>query len=147
MDELVEKPPRSETTLSFFFMRDPLFLGASLLYGINRYALKARIGGVFPFLRNHWNDCFLIPCALPVLLWLFYKAGLRRHKKAPTWGEILEWTVLWSLVFEWILPCFFHWGTADWVDSLCYAGGAVVAGWMWNKSTPHAAFHSPSSQR
>ena len=141
MDELT--PP--DAAPIFGYLRDPLFLGASLLYGINRFFLKPRLGAHFPFLRNHWNDCFLIPTALPILLWLFRKARLRKHDAPPTWGEIAEWTLLWSLVFEGVFPRFFHWGTSDWRDALCYGAGAIVAGLLWNKSTPRATSLSHNS--
>ncbi len=135
MDELT----RSKAIPVFGYLKDPLFLGASLLYGINRFLLKPRFGPQFPFLRNHWNDCFLIPTALPVLLWLLRKSRLRGHDAPPTWSEIAQWTLLWSLLFEGVFPRFLHWGTADWRDALCYAAGACAAGLLWNKPFSRAA--------
>lgn len=140
MAELIPAPVPSP----FLYLRDPLFLGASCLFGINRYYLRGHFGGQFPFLRQHWNDCYLIPAALPVLLWIFRKTNLRGHDAPPTWPEILEWTLLWSLVFEWFFPAFFHLGTADWQDVLCYASGAAIAGWFWNTPRSSAASHSPA---
>lgn len=128
MDELTQ--PKAPPAFRYF--GDPVFLGASFLFGINRFFLRPLFGGYFSLLRNHWNDCFLIPAALPVLVWMFRKTNLRKHDAPPTWSEIIEWTLLWSLTFEWFFPRFFHWGTADWRDALCYATGALVAGLLWN---------------
>lgn len=142
MDELTRTKPAPV----FGYLRDPLFLAASFLYGINRLFLKPRFGVQLPFLRHHWNDCFLIPTALPVLLWLFRKSRLRSHDAPPSWGEITQWTLLWSLVFEGFFPHFLHWGTADWRDALCYALGALFAGLLWNKPFSRAASHRGTSR-
>jgi hypothetical protein len=138
------KSPRAPA--SFRYLRDPVFWSASLFFAINRFLLKPRLGGHWPFLRNHFNDCFLIPAALPALLWIFRKTKLRLHDSPPTWAEILEWTVLWSLAFEWAFPRFLRLGTADWRDAICYAVGAVFAGCWWNK-TPAREASSPGLSR
>ena len=143
MDELTP----AQTRPLFRYLRDPLFLSASLLYGLNRFWLKPRWGTQIPFLRNHWNDCLLLPTALPMLLWFFRKTGLRPQDAPPAWREVAGWTLLWSLLFEGIFPRFLHWGTADWRDVLCYAAGALCAGLYWNKSSASAAFHRAASRR
>jgi hypothetical protein len=143
MDELSVR----RTATPFRYLRDPLFLGASLLYGLNRLFLKPRFGHLLPFLHNHWNDCLLVPTALPVLLWIFRKTSLRKRDAPPTWREITEWTLLWSILFEGVFPRFFHLGTADWRDALCYAAGAAAAGALWNTSRSSASFHRNDSRQ
>jgi hypothetical protein len=88
----------------------------------------------------------LIPAALPVLLWIFRKLRLRLHDSPPTWTEIAEWTVLWSLAFEWAFPRFLHLGTADWRDAVCYAAGAFLAGCWWHKTSARGASSSRPSR-
>ena len=119
----------------FRYVLDPLFLLASGLYVLNRVLFKPNWGGAFPFLRNHLDDCLLISAALPVLLWVFRKLGLRNHDFPPTRGEVLQWTVLWAATFEWAFPRFLGKGTADWRDALCYAAGAALACWLWEKAS------------
>ncbi len=122
----------STSSMRFRYLRDPLFLGASLIYGLNRFVLKTQFGSSLPFLRNHLDDCLLIPAALPPLLWVFRKTGLRSHDAPPTLGELVQWTLLWSVAFEWAFPRFFHKGVADWWDVASYALGAFLAGILWN---------------
>ena len=138
MDELNSRP----TQATFLYLRDPLFWSASLLFALNRFLLKPRLGSHWPFLRNHFNDCFLIPAALPVLLWIFRKLKLRAHDAPPAWREVLEWTIIWSLAFEWAFPRFLHLGTSDWRDAFCYLTGAVFAGFWWNKTAASEASSS-----
>jgi hypothetical protein len=117
----------------FRYLADPLFLGAVMLYALNRWWWKPRFGDALPFLHDHFNDCLLIPVALPPLLWIFRKCRLRAHDEMPTVPEVLEWTVVWSVVFEWIFPRFFRLGTADWGDVLSYMAGAVLSAGFWFK--------------
>ena len=59
----------------FGYWRDRLFLVAVAAYGINRWGLKPRLPS--PFLHGHFNDLLLIPAALPVVLWVQRRLGLR----------------------------------------------------------------------
>jgi len=122
----------------FRYLLDPLFLSATGLYIANRFILKPVWGNSFPFLRNHLDDCLLIPAALPPLLWVFRSLHLRLHDTPPTAPEVLQWTAFWSVVFEWLFPRYFHKGVADGWDALSYALGALVSWFVWNRSTrPH----------
>ena len=121
----------AEQSRRFRYLADPLFLGAVILYALNRWWLKPRFGAASPFLHDHFNDCLLIPVALPPLLWIFRKLRLRTHDGMPTLSEVLEWTLVWSLLFEWVFPRFFHLGTADLGDVLSYAAGAVLSAGFW----------------
>src|SRR5689334_818224 len=86
----------------FGYLRDVLFLGASVSYALNRWWLKPRVAS--PFLHGHFNDLLLIPAALPVVLWLQRISGLREHDGTPTWPEMLLHLFVWSLVCEWVGP-------------------------------------------
>lgn len=57
------------------YARDPLCWISGLLYGDNRWVLPAEWKGAF--LRHQFNDCLFIPAALPLMLWLERRLGLR----------------------------------------------------------------------
>ena len=52
----------------FRYLGDPLFLTGCAAYAGNRWLIKPVIA--WPFLQGHFNDLWLIPCALPPVLWL-----------------------------------------------------------------------------
>jgi hypothetical protein len=112
----------------FRYCGDTLFLAASALYAINRWLVKPHTSS--PFLRGHFNDLLLIPCALPPLLWLHRTLGMRTHDAPPTAGEIATHVVIWSLVCEVIGPAFLP-RTGDIWDVCAYAAGACMAAAWW----------------
>jgi hypothetical protein len=122
-------------TRGFRYCRDPLFLGACGLYALNRFLLKPAIA--VPFVRGQLNDLLLIPCALPPLLLLHRKLGLRRDDAMPTLAEIVLHTVVWIVVCELIGPAVWR-GTADWLDAAAYVTGAIVSGCLWCGGTSKA---------
>lgn len=118
-------------TRRFRYCVDPIFIVATAAYLANRLCLAPHFGGVVPFLTRHFGDTLLIPCALPLLLWLQRAGGLRTHDCPPTVREILGAFVVWAILFEWIFPCCLGRGVADRLDVLAYAAGALVAGLGW----------------
>jgi hypothetical protein len=113
----------------FGYWRDPLFLLCCALYVLNRWFLKPHLHS--GFLHGQFNDLLLIPCALPLVLWLQRKLGLRRHDLSPSIGEIVGHLLIWSVLFEAIGPRVLH-VTGDPLDVLAYfVGGASAALW-WN---------------
>jgi hypothetical protein len=81
------------------------------------------------FLRGHFNDILLMPCALPPVLWLQRRLGLRRNDEFPRLAEIAFHFVVWSVLFEVAGPRLMH-VTGDVFDVVAYAVGAVIcAGW------------------
>lgn len=85
-----------------------------------------------PFIRGQFNDLLLIPAALPVVLWLQRKTGLRTEDSAPSWSEIALHLCVWSVICEYIGPVWLHRGTSDFWDVVAYGVGAVAAGVWWN---------------
>ena len=128
----------------FHYFRDALFLTSCLAYGINRFFIKPQ--ALPGFMMFHFNDLWLIPCALPPVLWLHRRLGLRSQDVPPQPGEIAVHLVFWSLLFEWIIPTITH-TSGDSADVVAYAVGAVIAGLWWNRSRWFAAssvrLHSP----
>lgn len=133
----------------FGYCRDPAFLVSGLLYLLNRFCIASRWGEAAPFFTSHFADVLLLPCALPVLLWLQRVARLRTHDFQPTHGEIGGTLVLWMLLFEFVFPRLFGRGVGDPLDLLAYASGALLAkfAWAWQHRGAPTTHHSRSLQR
>jgi hypothetical protein len=110
-------------------MRDPLCVAACVLYLLNRFWLRAHVGG--PFLQGQFNDLLLIPAALPLVLWVQRRVGVRHDDARPRWAEIALHLVVWSFAAEWVMPHFSTHATGDWRDVAAYSAGAAVAGCWW----------------
>jgi len=116
----------------FGYWRDPLFLMSVGIYVINREWIKPNLHHYSPLFHGHLNDCLFVPAALPLYL-LFYRwIGLRPDDDAPRFWEMTLHVLVWSIFFKWFGPSILHQGTADWLDVGCYAGGGLVAWWIWN---------------
>ena len=116
----------------FGFLRDPLCLMAATAYALNRWLLQPF--SVSPFLHEHFDDLLLMPAALPVVLWLQRRLGLREHDLAPSWSEMIFHLAVWSVICEFVGPRWLHHGTADIWDVAAYAVGGVAACLWWNRS-------------
>ena len=114
----------------FGYLRDPLCVVACVLYVVNRGWLRGHLGGAF--LRGHFNDLLLIPAALPLVLWLQRRLGVRPDDRSPRWGEIALHVAVWSFAAEWLMPHLTARATGDWRDVVAYSVGAVVAGCWWH---------------
>lgn len=116
----------------FGYCRDPLFIVGCVCYATNRWLIKPYVhSGLLHF---YFNDFWLIPCALPPILWLHRCLGLRAHDDVPRVLEVAEHLVFWSLLFEWIGPRFIRHTTGDPADVLAYTVGATIAClWWWRE--------------
>ncbi len=114
----------------FRYARDSLFLIGCFAYALNRWVLKPRVAS--EFLHSHFNDLWLIPCALPLVLWIQRRLSLRTNDAPPTWSEIWFHVVIWSILFEGIGPYLAH-VTGDPLDVLAYIVGGLAAGLWWNR--------------
>jgi hypothetical protein len=115
----------------FGYLRDRLFLVACSLYAGNRWLIKPHTHNAF--LRHHFNDLLLIPCALPPLLLIQRQLKLRLNDNAPTWSEITLYLAVWSILFEAIGPHIMPWTTGDWRDVIAYTAGGILAGLWWRR--------------
>lgn len=123
-------PPREDGVYRFW--RDPVCLGSWALYVLNRFWLVPAFALHWPLLRDHLGDSLLIPAALPPLLWVRSRAGLRPYRGFPSWREIVFWTALSSVFFEFLGPRLLHRSVGDWGDVVAYWVGATVAGLWWH---------------
>jgi hypothetical protein len=119
----------------FRYCADPLALAATAAYVLNRAWLAPRWGQDVPFLTAHFADLLLVPVALPLLLWLQRRTGLRTDDRLPSAAEIFTATAVWALLLEVVLPPLLGRGVADPRDVLAYFAGAVVAWGCWARST------------
>ena len=101
------------------------------LYALNRWLIKPHTHNAF--MRFHFNDMLLIPCALPPLLLMQRWLRLRTTDDPPTWGEIALYTVFWSILFEVIGPHLMRRATGDPWDVVVYFVGGIAAGLWWNR--------------
>jgi hypothetical protein len=114
----------------FGYARDPLCIAACVCYAANRWLVPTAIKGVF--LRDYFSDTLLIPAALPLMLWLQRRLGMRTDDAPPRWSEIAMHVVVWTIAAEVVAPHFFVRATSDPWDAVAYAGGAAVAGIVWH---------------
>jgi hypothetical protein len=116
----------------FRYFADPICIACLFTYPINRWYLKPHhIGGWFT--HGYLNDVMCLPLFLPMILYGQRLLGLRRHDGYPRWWEILQHWVIFSVVFEVILPMmpktFSH--TQDPWNVVAYLSGGVIAGIYW----------------
>lgn len=115
----------------FTYLRDPLFLAACAMYAINRGWLKHACPGWF--VHSYLNDLLLIPAALPLVVWIQRRLGLRTHDRPPTWPEMLGHVALWSFICEVVGPFWLARGTADPADAGVYLLGGAIACLWWGR--------------
>jgi hypothetical protein len=115
----------------FRYLGDGLFLITCSLYALNRWCIKPHVHNAF--MRFHFNDLLMMPCALPPLLWMQRRLRLRTMDDPPTWGEIALYVVFWSILFEVIGPHIMRRATGDPWDVVVYVIGGIGAGLWWNR--------------
>jgi hypothetical protein len=116
---------------NFRYFADPLCVAALLIYAANRWLFKPwGVGGNFGL--SYLNDVLCLPLLLPMILYVQRRLGLRGSDAPPRPWEILQHWVIFSVVFELILPRYPGWfrTTADPLDVVAYLAGGI-GGWLW----------------
>ncbi len=118
----------------FRYALDPLCFTALLLYALDRWDFD------FPALQ-WFADVLLIPAGAPLFLWVERRFGLRRHDENPTLREVIFLFVVWTVAAEILAPIISPRCTADPLDALAYAFGALVslAWWRWPRESQTTA--------
>ena len=80
---------------------------------------------------HYWNDLWMLPCALPLVLFLYQILGLRLCGAVPSGSEIFWHGMLLSLMAEVAGPLLFEHAVGDPWDILAYAmgGGMLYCRW------------------
>jgi len=114
---------RSDVFIAVKVLLHPIFLVAVLLAATNQ--LLERNGIFLPFIHSYLDDLLCFPIVLTVGL-----AGYRliHQDDAYTLGPWQVWAtvVLYTVMFEWVLPSYSPVYTADALDVVAYAVGAMV---------------------
>lgn len=130
--------------MRFLYLRDPLFLLCVAAYFINRLLLKHLWSS--GFVHSHLNDLICIPFWVPIMIFAQRQLGCRADDDPPRPLELVIPLIVWSWVFEIWLPSTGWLGdrcTADYLDVVYYAVGALVASLFW-KWWYHQAVTLPS---
>jgi hypothetical protein len=118
--------------VNFRYLGDPLFLFCVGLYFVNRFIFKKIwLSG---FAHEHLNDLICIPFWVPIMLFVQRRLGLRDGDDSPRPSEIIIPLIMWSWIFEVILPnteWFRDYCVADYLDILSYTVGALGAAIIW----------------
>lgn len=120
------------TPRRFRYAADPVCVVSVILYAINRYLLKPHhIGGWFT--HGYFNDVLCLPLFVPLILLAQRMVLVRRHDGYPRWWEILQHFVIFSIVFQVVLPRFpgAFTSAGDPYDMLAYLMGGILAGAYW----------------
>ena len=121
----------------FRYALDPVCMGSMMLYVIGRLFLKPHhLGGVL--VRDYLNDVLCLPIFLPMILWAHRRLRLRPHDCPPQLWEVLQSWLVFSIIFELILPRFpqYFRSTSDRLDVIAYLVGGVIAFACWNHPSP-----------
>jgi len=118
--------------MQFRYLRDPLFLTCFATYWVHRWL--ARNDWSTDLLRAHLNDLICVPFFVPMMVWASRRLGLRRHDGPPDAIEIVIPLIIWSVLFEVVIPLHEEWHVptiADPKDVLAYSLGALIATVFW----------------
>lgn len=131
----------------FGYLGDGLCGLALVAYALNRLVVLPHGAGLihqhwpwaWPFLHSHFDDCWLMPAALPVVLWIQRWTGLRTHDGPPTLAEMVFHLGIWSVMCKWVGPVYCQVGVADPWDVFCFAAGGLAAWLWWQRPVARAA--------
>jgi len=116
----------------FNYLLDPIFIIALSAYIFNKLFILLKLPFLSSFHLYYLNDFFLVPCCLPLLLFVVHKLG-HRDCAPPTFFEIAIVLIIWSFLFEFFGPNYLQWGTKDILDVVVYWCGGIIAWFFWNR--------------
>lgn len=118
--------------MPFRYLRDPLCITAFALYWLNRFLVKPFTDATF--IHHHFNDLICIPLFVPFVVLAARLCRFREHDQPPQIHEILLPLLVWSIMFELLLPKHPFWSryvVGDPFDILWYTVGACIASTWW----------------
>lgn len=128
-------------TRRFGYLTDRLGCLALGAYTVNRFwlvprgaaALRIHAPWLGELLHSHFDDFLMMPAALPVVLWLQHRLGLRPHDAPPTWTEMWAHLGIWTLMAKVVGPFWLHHGVPDPWDVPYFVAGGVLACLWWQR--------------
>ena len=105
-----------------------------IVYPINRFYLKPHhIGGWFT--HGYLNDVLCLPLFVPMILYVQYVLGVRKHRDFPRLWEVFQSFLAFTLVFQFITPRFpkTFITAGDHYDIIAYFAGGLVACIYWSR--------------
>lgn len=122
--------------MRYKFLLDPIFLISILLYSINKSLLIfTSYLNKISLLTGYFNDLLLIPCVLPLLIFIINKLGFRSYKYSPQTSEVIITISIVVIICEFIGPFILIKGTYDLVDILAYSLGGLISLILWKYTT------------
>jgi hypothetical protein len=116
----------------FRYFADPLVICCLIVCPINRFYWKPHhIGGWFT--HGYLNDVMCLPLFVPISLYLQRQLEIRKHDGYPRLWEIFQHWLIFTLVFQVIMPRFpnIFRGAGDPWDILAYLIGGVIGAIYW----------------
>jgi len=125
----------------FGYLEDRLCQLALAAYALNRLVLLPHLAGflqshtpwAWPFLHSHFDDLLMMPAALPVILWIQRRTGLRRHDRPPSWLAMSAHLAVWTVMSKLVGPFWLHHGVADIWDVPFFIAGGIGACLWWRR--------------
>ncbi|MEA3288031.1 MAG: hypothetical protein U9Q77_11755 [Candidatus Marinimicrobia bacterium] len=103
-----------------------LALFAALLYLVNRWVVIPQVNRS-PFFRDHLSDVLALPVYLPLSFYLAVRLDMIPENFQLGVGHILGAVILFSIIFEGLVPLIDNSATRDLWDVPAYlAGGLIV---------------------
>ena len=99
-----------------------------VLIALGHQVLQKVMGIHHPFLASYLDDVLCMPIFLS--LWNWERKNFWRWDRLDK-IDIIYFTLLVFLLFEFILPLFVSSCTSDWWDGLAYAAGSSLYWWIW----------------
>ncbi len=102
-----------------------LALLAALVYLLNRWIIIPQAGSS-PFFRDHMGDILALPVYLPLSFYLAVRLEVIPRYFQLTLGHVLGAAVLFSIIFEGLVPLVDASSTSDVWDIVAYFGGGLL---------------------
>ena len=112
----------------------PFFIGSLLAYAV-LFVLK-KTGNHIPLLSDHGADLLAMPVVLSIALWAVRLTDSDRKRYTFRWYHIAFAAALYGFLFEWLFPRLSDRHTADPIDLLAYAAGALLFAFILNRPPP-----------
>ena len=121
-----------QPTRRFGYLADPLFVFSLTLYCLCRWVLKPHhVGGWL--VHDYLNDLLCLPLLVPIILRIQSQLRIRRHDRPPTVFELVHNWIVFSVVFELVIPRLPQFrSTADPWDVVAYLVGGLLGYVCWH---------------